>query len=60
MKRGGKMRKETADFYFYFCVWIFLQANGFFKKLDFYVLLKHFPYNQNTEMKDPLDQKKVS
>lgn len=47
MKRGVQMRKETADFYFYFCVWIFLQANGFFKKIRFYVFAKHFLGNQN-------------
>lgn len=37
------MRKETADFYFYFCVWIFLQANGFKKKkTDFMYFLNIF------------------
>ena len=36
------MRKETVDFYFYFCVWIFLQANGFKKKKDFMYLLNIF------------------
>ena len=47
MKRGVQMRKETVDFYFYFCVWIFLQANGFKKKKRFYVFAKHFLGNQN-------------